>query len=279
MGDVGKAVGGFYGASVGGVAGLPGMFAGADFGSGGGLGFSDPDKTENRQYSGYNLAPESDFEKQLRGNIDSQYKGMEGLVNQGPGMFDVQDSRNSSQALATMLQQYSQNGGRPMQSDLSEANSYAQQVMQPQMVAAQEQYRQQGQGALALADQLGRPGSDPILQNKMSQYQGHSTAMMQAQQGAIGAQYAQQLPGQRIGYMQDANAIKGQLAMQAMSNRQALLGLGSQLQNQEREWRKTTANKWSTQTGESGGGPLAALGMGAAMTGTVFKGLSAFGGG
>jgi hypothetical protein len=176
-----------------------------------------------------------------------------------------------------MLQQFSQGGYMPSQQDNAQAQAFAQSQFAPQQVAQDQQFTQEKQRANQLAAQLGRPVNDPIIQARLSQERMQSQERLGAQQGAFASQFAMQQPQQRLGYTGQLAELQSGLASQAMQNRQALIGLGSQLQGQDQQFRLGAANRSSTTTG--GGGMAGAISGGLAGFGSGMSLAGMFGGG
>lgn len=207
----------------------------------------------------------------LGGQVSASGLGqLRDLVNQGPGSQDVAASQASSGDLSRMLQQFSQGGYMPTQQDTLSGQQYAQQAFQPQQLAIQQQFEEEKQRASQLAAQLGRPVNDPIIQAKLSQERMRSQERLGASQSAFASDFAMSQPQQRLGYTAQLANFQSGLASQAMANRQALIGLGSNLQGQDMQFRMGTAG--TTQT--SGGGTKGAIMGGLAGLGA---GLSAYG--
>ena len=213
-----------------------------------------------------NLGPASALENQIAGMQPGQLSALEGMVNAGPGQGDVASGVKSQRDLAAMLQQYAAGGYMPSEADTAQARQYAATQFQPQQVALQQSFQEQGQRAAQLASQLGRPVNDPIIQARLAQEQMRQGAQLTAQESAMASQFAMQMPQQRLGYTAQLADVNANLASQAMSNRQALLSLGSQLQNAERNWRLGSASTTTSQTG--GGGLQGAISGGLAGIGT-----------
>ena len=109
-------------------------------------------------------------------------------------------------------------------------------------------------------------------------------ALLGAEQTGYAAQFAMQLPGQRLRYAGQQADVYNALAAQAQQNRLTLLGVGQNVLNSERQFRLSTGQQWSTgnQSQVSGGGLKGALtgalgGAGAGMG--IASGIGALGGG
>ena len=249
-----------------------GAIAGAVLG-----GLAGSQKDESRQ--GIDLTPASALEHQATSGMTRDYSQLSSMADQGPGQVDVGNALTANRSLADMLKQYAQGGFLPSESDWGTANKFAQQAFQGQQVGLQQQFQGQQQRASQLAAQLGRPVNDPIIQARLSQELMQGQERLGAAQGSYASQYAQQLPQQRLGYTAQLADVQNSLASQAMSNRQALLSLGSQVQGAERSFRLNTGTRW----GESGGGLKGAItgglagaagfmGIGNMMDGKAFDG-------
>jgi hypothetical protein len=228
---------GLAGAALGGIAGSQGQ----------------------RTSSEVNLGPESALGAATGRNLPVDYEALRGLVNAGAGSADVAAGAQGQRDLAAMLKQFSQGGFLPGQQDIATANQFAQSQFQPQQVALQQQQKQEQLKANQLAAQLGRPVNDPIIQAKLAQERMQSQERLGASQGAFASQFALNLPQQRLGYTAQLADVQNALASQAMSNRQALVNLGSQLRGQEQQFRLGSASRSQTSGGGLAGGISGAL--------------------
>ena len=214
-----------------------------------------------------NLGPAGELENlgmqaQTRGIQDFQ-----SFVGLGAGGQDVTSGVNAQRSLADMLKQFSQGGFLPSAQDNTTAQNFAQTQFAPQNVMLQQSFEQQQLGANQLAAQMGRGVNDPIIQAKLRQEQMRQQQQLDSQQGAFGSQFAMQLPQQRLGYASQFSDVSQNLASQAMSNRQALVSMGSQIASTE--FNKRLSQAGITETTESGGG----------LKGGIEGGISGFGAG
>lgn len=211
------------------------------------------------------LAPESELEKRGGAVALGQLNELEKLFGQGPGAQDVQAGLTSQRDLASMLSQFAQGGFMPGQQDISQANTLAQQLFQGQQVGLNQAFDTQRQQASRNAARMGRSAIDPVLQNQLMQGQARQQTQLNADIGSYATQYAQSLPQQRLGFAQQLAGVNQGLASQAMANRQALLGLGSQLRGQEQNFRlgSATTQQITPQQGGFGGFLTGALSGGA----------------
>jgi hypothetical protein len=212
---------------------------------------------------GFNPGAETSTGALGRQGIEQMFPELQKLIGQGAGAQDVQTSLTQQRGLADLLGQYAQGGFLPSQQDWSTANQFAQNAMAPQQVALQQGYQQQQQRTAQLAAQLGRPVNDPILQARLAQEQMQGQERLGASQSAYASQFAQSLPQQRLMYAGQQADVSSQLASQAMANRQALIGLGSNLQQAGQQFQIQTGTKTSSQGGGLGGalsGGLAGFG-------------------
>lgn len=207
---------------------------------------------------------------QSTGALQTQYQGLSDLVNSGPGQQDVTAGLESNRSLAEMLRQYAQEGGNlPTAGDISSSNRITDQLFQAQQLGLQQAFQDQSVEANRRAALQGRSLNDPMLAAKLAIEQTRQQNMFGAQKGAFATNFALQQPGQRLGFMTQRNDLMSGLASQAMSNRQALLGIGSSLQANERNWRNSQGVTTGTQTESPG-----ALGI---MSGILSAGGAAFG--
>lgn len=216
-----------------------------------------------------NVGGATSSELAATGLSDEMLKQLNALVQQGPGAEAQTGAAASTKSLQDLLSQFASGGFVPGQADVQQANQFASSVYQPQQVAQEQQFAQQQQRAAQLASQLGRPVNDPYIQAKLSQEYMQGQERLGAERGSFAAQYAQQLPQQRLGYTAQLADINNSLASQAMANRQAILSLGQSVQNSERSFRLGAAP--TTQTATSGGG------LGGALTGAISGAGAGFG--
>lgn len=232
LGISGAAAAALGGAAVGGIAGaIP--------------------KTAKSQ-SGVNVADASDFEKSLRTAQDSLYNQLSSFTQESGNIQDVSASTQSQRDLAQRLQGLIDQGGLPSQQQLQQGQQFAQQAFAPQQVALQQMMQDQTTASNRQSAMLGRSQDDPILRAKLLQEQTRQQAMLNAQVGAAGQQFAIGIPQQQLQLQAQKADVLGSLSNQAFSNRQSLLNIGNTLSQQERAYRLDTGTKWST-TKEGGG--------------------------
>jgi len=197
------------------------------------------------------VAPISALERQGAEVQGGALNDLTSFVNAGPGMQDVEAGVASQRSLADLLDSFSKGGFLPSAQEISAAQGFAADVFAPQRLALEQAFEQQGVQASRGAALSGRSQNDPVLRNMLSQDMTRQNALLASQQGAYGAQYAQQMPQQRLQYAGQLADVRGGLATQAMQNRTALLGLGNQIQNAERNFRLSIADRTSNQNSES----------------------------
>lgn len=187
------------------------------------------------------------------------------LVSKGASSGDVSKALGSQRDLASMLQQYSQTGGIPNQAEMSKNLDAAKLAYSGQQVAINQSLEQSRQAYARQAAISGRSATDPVFMGMLGQERQRAQERLGAQESQFAAFG---LPQQRLGYASQLADVRNNLASQAMSNRQALMGLGNQVVSQERNWRMGSAGR--TTEGSQGGGLGGALsgaigGFGAAM--------------
>lgn len=231
---------------------LPFLLGGAAVG-----GLAGSMKDKSRSESGIRIRSASRLERRATRTLEDQLKQLGQITKLGAGGEDVTAGLESQRSLADLLQQMQASGGLPTGQDTAMANQFARQSFQSQRRALDVQNRNSRRDAARLAARLGTDPSDPILQARLAQQQQDAGLDLAARQGAFGAQFAQQLPGRRLGFASDrANVLQG-LSDQAFNNRFRLSALGSQIQGAERKFRLDTGTRF--QTKESGGGLKGAL--------------------
>jgi hypothetical protein len=216
--------------------------------------------------AGYTTRPE----QEATDAISKNFKDLQGMVDLGPGNSDVTAGVESQRSLAKMLESYSQGGYAPTAQDMELAKAQT----APQQVALEQQMRSIREQAARQQALAGRGPTDFVFNNKLNQNQLDLTQQLAAQQSQI----ASQQPFQRLGFAENLAQIRSGLASQAMQNRQAILGLGSQIQSAERNFRLGTASRSGTQTTESGGGTAGAIKGGIAGAGAAMGVANYFGG-
>lgn len=208
-----------------------------------------------------NLPGSSLFERQLGKDLENQYWSLSDYMK-GPQWADALGAQSS---LADMLKRYSEGGYLPSQSDLNTSNRFAADVFAPQRLAMSQAFDDQTTQANRQAALMGRSMNDPILRAKLAQEQTRQSALLASEQGAFGAQYAQQMPLQRLGFAQDRAGVLQGLATQAMQNKLTLMGVGQEIYNTDRNFRLAQAGQKTESGGGFGGflkGALAGAGAG-----------------
>lgn len=237
--------------------------------------------SSSQNISGINLSDESELEKLAGKNVQSSLGDISNLVGLGPGAQDITSSLSAQRGLAGQLESFAQGGFLPSESDVTRSREFAASQFAPQQEVLKQSYQDAQVRANQLATQLGRSVDDPIIQARLQTDLARQTSVLGAQQNAFASQFAQNLPQQRLQYQAQLADVRGSLASQALSNRQALLSLGSQVQSAERQFRLNTGQRYSNTTQEqsSGGGLGGAISgaLGGAGAGLSFA--SMFGGG
>lgn len=217
-----------------------------------------------------------------QGTLDA-FKQLLSMTNAGPGEEAITANNLFQNDFANQLQALLSNGGMPTSQMMGQANQHANAIFQPQQVALNQQFEDAQVNSNRLAARLGRPGTDPVLRNKLLQEQTRQQTMLNAQKGAFTSEYANQLPQQFMSVGGALSNLRQGLATQAFQNRQSLLTLGQQLTTNERNYRLQAAGRtgYSYQSGEdrSGGGVKGAIGGLFAGAGAMMGGGGMRGGG
>lgn len=200
------------------------------------------------------------------------------LAGAGANRQDVREGAQSQRDLATMLQQYSQGGFLPSQTDFATAGQYAQDIFAPERQAVLSGFTEQNQRVAQMAARLGRPVNDPILQSKLATAQQQQLGEVGARQTAFRAQTAQQLPLQRLGFSQALTDVRQGLASQAFANRQMLVQLGNQVLTGQQADREARSQYQSPGFAGFLGGALGGAGSGLGLAGKLGGGGGASGG-
>ncbi len=203
------------------------------------------DKSGGSQVSGIRVAPETQLEQFAGKDLLERLKQLGSIVDQGPGAQDQTQALTDVRSLADMLRGFSTGGANPTQADITQSNTLFDALYSPA-------FRQQEQQAARLAAQLGRPVNDPIIQARLRSEQAN-------QRGAFVAQQSFNAPRERLGFAQQLANVSGGLASQALANRQMLLSQGSQLREQDRQYRINTGERYGSFEQYSGGGLKGAL--------------------
>lgn len=248
----------------------------------GGVAGAIPKTSSSSNTSGVNLNPDSALQTQSGNTVSQGLTDLTADVNAGPGTQDVANGSQASRDLGDLLKQYQNGGNMPTASDFSMGSNLATRAFAPQQTAMNQNFELQRQQFSQQASMMGRSSLDPVMRNKMNVDQTNQNAMLQSQMGAFGNNFAMNQPGQRLNFASQRANVLGGLASQAMSNRQALVGLGSNIQAGERNYQLATSQHYSNGSTTSGGGVGGALsgalgGAGAGMS--MASGMGMMGGG
>lgn len=202
--------------------------------------------------SSKNLSKAGSLENQADQSNQGNLTTLNQMANAGPGVSDVTAGSQSQRDLASMLQSYQNGGNIPTGQDISRANNYASQQFGAQKLGIQQNFQDAQQQYAQQAQIQGRNSLDPVFRNKQNIEQERQMQMLGAQQGQFASQFAMQQPEQRLNYAGQRASVLGGLASQAMSNRQALLGMGNQIQQGQQNFRLGAAGQ-SSQSSQGGG--------------------------
>lgn len=172
----------------------------------------------------FNLGEEGTQESRARRAAEQGLAGMAGIA----GAPDFSRSAQGFGDLASLYGQLGRTGNQPTGRDVSQARSYASSIFGQQRVGLQQSFLQQLQQANEQAALSGRSINDPILKARLGQEQMRQTALLDAGQAGFAAQYAQQLPGQRLGFAEGrVNALTAQEDRLNMAQQQAFGNFGN----------------------------------------------------
>jgi hypothetical protein len=224
-------------------------------------GMSDKSSKDSRSARAFVIDPASGQEIGARnaaydqiGALDARLKSLEG-----------------GGALANLDKLLLELGQAPSQQRIDQSNQLANALFAPQETALSQALAEQTNQYAARAAQLGRSSADPILAARLAQEQIRQRQSLSAQKGAFAAQEAMSAPARLF---QAQLGGLGGLSQQAIQNRQAVFGLGSDFANAERNFRLQSAGVVDTgfaSTEEGGGfkgaltGLLGAAGSGAQL--------------
>lgn len=185
---------------------------------------------------------------------------------------DFGRANQASQSYGDLLKQYQQSGGAPSSSDLSQGRSFAEQALAPQQAQIDLAMRQSTEAAREQAGLTGRGPNDFALNTRLAAQRNDLMSQLGAQQSAMGLQFANQFSQNRLGYAGQFADLQQGLATQAMQNRIAIMGLGSQIQQAGQNFRVNTASRTASTPDRPGGlmggltgaftGAQAAMGLG-----------------
>lgn len=184
----------------------------------------------------------------------------------------------SSPILANLDKLLAEMGQAPSAERLASSQKLAADVFAPQQTALEQSLEEQRQRYASQAALMGRSSSDPILAARLAQEQIRQQARLSSEQGAFAAQEAINAPSRMF-----ANQVGGlqSLQQQAIQNRQAVFGLGSEFANTQMQYRLATGSQRGVNIGsqQSGGGFSGALAgaLGGASSGlSIASSLGAF---
>jgi len=231
---------------------------------------SQKDRSSQSQTSYTDAGAATQEEKLATAAVSKNFQDLQRMADLGPGDKDVTAGLESQRSLAAMLEQYSKGGYAPTSQDVSLAG----QMLAPQQLALQQNLKQIQEQASRQQALSGRGPTDFVFQNRLNRNQLDLTQQLAAQQSQLAAQQ----PFQRLDFAQNLAQIRSGLASQAMQNRQAIMGLGSQIQAAERNFRLGTATRTGNQSTESGGGLKGAISGALGGAGAAFGLMNSFGG-
>lgn len=194
-----------------------------------------------KETSSLNLSPETELERQARLQQEQGFGQLDRIQRE-----EGSRANQASQSYGDMLKQYQQTGGQPTAADLTQGRSFAEQMLAPQQNQIDLSMRQSTEQAREQAALSGRGPTDFSMNTKLAGQRSDLMSQLGAQQSSMGAQYAQQLSQNRLGFAGQFADLQQGLASQAMQNRMAIMGLGSQIQNAGRNFRATTADRMTS---------------------------------
>lgn len=241
-------------------------------------------KKKSETASGVHLTGQSVLDQYFEEQLPNHYEQLLQMAGSSGDNSDSLNYASSQRDLAALLGKYANgDAANPTGQDISRSNELANALFANRQVALGQSFEQQGTASDRLAAQLGRPVNDPILQAKLRTGFMQQQSLLDAEKGGFAAQMAQALPMQRLGFEQQRTDVLGNLARQAMSNRQALLGLGAQMRANEQQFRLGASERYGRQTSGGGfagalNGAMAGAGAGMGMAG-MMGGMGMMGGG
>lgn len=146
----------------------------------------------------------------------------------------------SSPIMANLNKLLTELGQAPSASRIQEANQFTNAAFAPQEEALNQAFADQSITAAQRAAQMGRSSADPILAAKLAQEQIRQRATLDSQKTAFSANYAQNSAASN--FQKQLTGLTG-LSAQAIQNRQAVYGLGSDFANTLQQYRLATATQ------------------------------------
>lgn len=214
-----------------------------------------------------NVGAESELERLARLQQEQGFGDLNRIQRE-----DFGRANQASQSYGDLLKQYQQSGGAPSSSDLSQGRSFAEQALAPQQAQIDLAMRQSTEAAREQAGLSGRGPNDFALNTRLAGQRNDLMSQLGAQQSAMGLQFANQFSQNRLGFAGQFADLQQGLATQAMQNRMAIMGLGSQVQQAGQNFRVNTASRTSSTPDRPGGlmggltgaftGAQAAIGLG-----------------
>jgi hypothetical protein len=193
------------------------------------------------------LSNETELERLARQQQEQGFRDLTRIQRE-----DFGRATQASQNYGNLLQQYQQSGGLPTNQDLASGRSFAEQTLAPQREQIDLAMRQSTEAARQQAALSGRGPNDFAMNTRLAGQRSDLLNQLGAQQSSVGAQYAQQLSQNRLGFAGQFADLQQGLASQAMQNRIAIMGLGSQIQNAGRNFRVATATRTNSTPSEPG---------------------------
>lgn len=215
-------------------------------------------ETESETTSGVKMDDKNTLEQVSEG---IQVLGLADLSRLVAGGGEVGVANKASNEFADLLKGYSNKDLTPTGEDQARAQTLASNLFRPQQVGLEQTFESQLQQANQQAALMGRDVNDPILRAKLAQEQSRQQALLTAQQGAYGIQYAENAPRERmqreLSLMGNRQELLQGLAANALRNREALVSMGSQIGATEFNKRLSTAERWQKTKGKetTGGSP------------------------
>lgn len=196
------------------------------------------------------LAPEGELEKEAKESQQEQFQRFQDILAQfqeeAPGAGAVGD-------FARLLQQGP---------NIRRATEQARLFLQPQFEGLENIFQQQEIQASRQAAALGRTTSDPVLQAKLAQAKAQTLGQLGQQQ----TQIALGLAENQFSRAQQRAELAQQLQL---GGTEGLLGLGSRLLSQERQFRIATAERTGSEIARSRASTLDTIGGLAQIGATV----------
>lgn len=216
--------------------------------------------------------------KRTGGEMESLYGQYKEKIGTGPDLTSYNQAKGAGQDLASLLEEYAKTGGLPQEADVTAAGGLAKNLFSARRTALEQDLADQYTQAQQEFGRRGMMTNDPVAIAKMRTGFMKQRDLMSAEQMAEQTRIAMGIPASKAQYAASRYATLGDIAgedialyNQGVANMQNLLGVGSGLLDQERNWRYNVAPKTNTQATLGGGGFMGGLANSLAVGGKAME--------